>query len=254
MNWIKDLDELKRSSTPCVLITITQTWGSTPCKSGTKMIVTEHGLYSGSIGGGRLELKVINDAQECLTTGVPKSEEYPLGAAFGQCCGGKVALFMEPLNTNPTLYIFGAGHVGIALANVMKNTVFRVQLIDSRDEWFSSLSVDDDIVCINEESVHFEELIKWGSSSYVVIMTHQHDLDQEIVEFSLKHSAAYVGLIGSQTKWNRFKHRIIQKNKTLETDLAGIHCPVGLDIGGQTPQEIAISIAAELLQTYYKNV
>ena len=249
-NWIDVLSELKKTCTPAVLVTISKTIGSSPCEVGTKMIVTKDGLYYGTIGGGKLEHQVVGDAIECLSNAEIKSIEYPLGAKFGQCCGGKVEILMEPVNTNPKLYIFGAGHVGYALSQIMLNTVFDVHLVDSRENWFSSLENIEKINCLSNEEDDYEEIVSWGENTYIIIMSHQHDLDQEIVEFSIRNKQKYIGLIGSRTKWTRFQQRILKK-RNVESELSKVHCPVGLNVGGETPQEIAISISAELLKIYY---
>lgn len=249
-NWIDVLSELKENYKPAVLVTISKTVGSSPCESGTKMIVTKEGLYFGTIGGGRLEHQVIEDAKECLKSSSVRVYEYPLGAKFGQCCGGKVEILMEPVNTNPKLYIFGAGHIGYALSQIMLNTVFDVHLIDSRKNWFDTLKNSEKITCLSNDEDEYEEIVSWGENTYIIIMSHQHDLDQEIVEFSIRNKQKYIGLIGSRTKWTRFQQRILKKIN-VETELSKVHCPVGLNVGGETPQEIAISISAELLKTHY---
>lgn len=250
--WIKKVQQLHEAQCPAVIITITSTKGSSPAKSGAKMIVTEAGIVYGTIGGGKLEHQAVDDATALLKSNQSSLQKsYPLGAAFGQCCGGSVELFMDVINTNPILYIFGAGHIGQALANIMKDTIFEIKLIDSRENWFESLSESDAIEFIDEESSFYEELVHWDDQrTYLVVLTHLHDLDQEIIEFSIKHPSKYIGLIGSQTKWKLFQKRISDKNGSSEK-LDQVHCPIGLDIGAESPQEIAISIASELLKTHY---
>ena len=253
ISWLKTIEELSKQNIPAVIITIIKTRGSSPAKSGTKLIVTDKKIEYGTIGGGKLEFQAIKDAKSLLKSdNKTLRKEYPLGAVFGQCCGGTVELFMELINTSPVLYIFGAGHIGFALSQIMKQTIFEVKLIDSRENWFKQFPTDTEVEFINEERDFFEEVVQWNESkTYLIILTHLHDLDQQIVEFSVKEKTKYIGLIGSQTKWKQFQKRILQK-KDLKNELSKVRCPIGLDIGGETPQEIAISIASELLKTYYE--
>ena len=252
-SYLRTLEYLSKENIPAIIIMIIKTRGSSPAKSGTKLIISKSKIEYGTIGGGKLEHQAIADAGDLLSSrNKTLTKEYPLGAAFGQCCGGSVELFMEVINTAPLLYIFGAGHIGYALSEIMKNTAFDVKLIDSRENWFGQFSDHPEVDYINEESDFFEELVQWNQSrTYLIVLTHLHDLDQEIIEFSIEKEAKYIGLIGSQTKWKQFKKRILQK-KDLEIELAKVHCPVGLNIGGESPQEIAISIASELLKTHYE--
>jgi xanthine dehydrogenase accessory factor len=253
VSWLKTIEQLSKKNIPAIIITIIKTRGSSPAKSGTKLIVSEEKIEYGTIGGGKLEYQAIKDAKSLLKSNKTiLTKEYPLGAAFGQCCGGSVELFMEVINTSPVLYIFGAGHIGFALSKIMKNTIFEVKLIDSRENWFDQFSLESQLEFISEETDFFKELVQWSDSkTYLIVLTHLHDLDQQIIEFSIKEKTKYIGLIGSQTKWKQFQKRILQKND-LVNELSKVHCPVGLDIGGETPQEIAISIASELLKTYYE--
>ncbi len=250
-NWMSTLEEFRQKGTPTVMVTVTQCTGSTPREPGAKMLVTSEGLMWGTIGGGHLEECALQDARRCLNEGKTQTIRYPLGAKTGQCCGGVVELLFEVLNTGPHLYLFGAGHVGQAVCKVMVGTPFLVHLIDDRKEWIRQESIPKEVICHECEWDEFVEQAKWDpEKTYVAIMTYRHDVDQEIVKNLVCRQMRYLGLIGSQSKWERFKQRL-QLQGISESEFAKVRCPLGLPIGGKSPQEVAISLASELLQNYY---
>jgi xanthine dehydrogenase accessory factor len=173
----------------------------------------------------------------------------PLGATAGQCCGGVVEMFVEVLNVGPTLYLFGAGHVGQAVCRTLVGTPFVVHAIDEREEWTSA--VPD---AVQRHAVAWDEFVAeaaWSAErTYVAIMTHRHDLDEAIVADVALRPTRYVGLIGSQTKWQRFRDRLGARGVPAAA-LDRVHCPIGLDIGGKSPQEVAVSVVAQLLAVHH---
>lgn len=252
-DWITKIAELRREAAPAVLVTITGCSGSTPRELGAKMIVLADGRFFGTIGGGNLENLAIDDARAMLAAGKSGCEgfKYPLGAKTGQCCGGSVEVMMETLNTGPRLYLFGAGHVGQALSRVLEGTPFVVHVVDERAEWIDSAGVSAAAIRHRMAWDAFVEEASWSERDvYVAVMTHGHDADQDIIEAVAGRPNRYVGLIGSRGKRERFRKRLEMK------DFPGglfdrVHCPIGLDIGGKAPQEVAISVAAELLKVHY---
>ncbi|HFC01096.1 MAG TPA: xanthine dehydrogenase accessory protein XdhC, partial [Phaeodactylibacter sp.] len=120
-NWINLLQQFKKENTPVALVTVSKTLGSTPCKVASKMIVTPQKIY-GTIGGGKLEFKVIEEAILAIQENKIKEVSYTLGPEFEQCCGGRVELIIEPMNQSPQLFLFGAGHIGIELCKIMQGT------------------------------------------------------------------------------------------------------------------------------------
>jgi len=250
-NWIDILSELKHTATPAALITVTDVLGSAPCKIGSRMVVVNNTKFYGTIGGGKLEFEAIKEAVKSIVKNKIKKFTYTLGPDFEQCCGGKVTLLIEPMNTTPQLYICGAGHIGTALTTVLKNTPFQIHLLDTRENWFDHLNLDETVKIDNAPFDLYKQNINWGKNCYVLIMTHDHKLDFEITALALQEETKYIGLIGSKTKKNKFNN-LLKKELNFEAGIAPVHCPVGLDIGGHNPQEIAISIAAELLKTYYE--
>ena len=250
-NWIAQLSELRKGGQPVAMVTVTGCTGSTPREIGAKMLVLPSGEIRGTIGGGHLEELAIQDAVKCLESGIAKTLRYPLGAKTGQCCGGIVDLLFELVNTGPSLFLFGAGHVGQAVCRSMVGTPFTVHVIDEREEWIQSPQIPSEVIrhaCSWSDFVHDA---RWDQEkAYVAIMTHRHDTDQEIVADVIKRPARYIGLIGSHSKWERFKQRLEMRG-VQETELARVKCPIGIDTGGKAPQEVAISLAAELLRIHY---
>ncbi|MGK5083541.1 xanthine dehydrogenase accessory protein XdhC [Bdellovibrionota bacterium FG-1] len=251
-NWLVKLQELGAEGAPVVMVTVTQCTGSTPREPGAKMLVLGDGRFFGTIGGGNLEQLAIDDAKKSLETGQSRVIKYPLGAKAGQCCGGTVELFFEVLHQGPRLYVFGAGHVGQAVCRVFAGTPFVVHLIDEREEWIGSDTIPAQTIRHHCEWDDFVKTAQWsGEQTYAVVMTYRHDLDEKIIKDLVGRAAKYLGLIGSRAKWERFKHRLSGQGISQEK-LDRVKCPLGLDIGdGKTPQEIAISLAAEAMSVYY---
>lgn len=249
-NWLALLQDFKTNNTPVALVTVTHILGSAPCRLGAKMIVVNHKEFYGTIGGGKLEFQVIAEAVTAIKENKTKYFSYTLGPEFEQCCGGKVALLIEPMNQSPQLHLFGAGHIGVALCDIMKDTPFGIQLYDTRENWQETIAIDSSIAYHNEPFDLYKQTVGWGDNCYAVIMTHDHKLDFEITALVLASQTKYIGLIGSKTKKNRFNAMLI-KELGMAEGIAPVHCPIGLDLGGNTPKEIAISIASELLKVYY---
>lgn len=250
-DWIAKLNELRDGGASFAVVTVTACSGSTPCAVATKMIVAANGTFFGTIGGGHLEQLAIADAAKCIAAGEPAAFRYPLGAKAGQCCGGVVDTFCEVFGHRPRLYLFGVGHVGQALCRMLSGTPFDVHAIDEREEWIRAEALPSDVrrhACPWDE---FFASAQWDADrTYVAIMTHRHDADQDIVAAAIEKPAKYIGLIGSQTKWRRFQERLGARGVS-DDKLARVKCPIGIDLGGKAPQEVAVSIAAELLKTFH---
>jgi len=250
-DWLDKIQQLKQQAHPFVLVTLTRSSGSAPRELGAKMIVEKNGEFYGTIGGGKLEELALEDSKKVLDQLENQSIKYPLGAKTGQCCGGTVELFFEVFNQGPRLVLFGAGHVGQAVCKTFSGTPFLISLIDERQEWIGSSEIPKEVTRHHGYWESFLEEISWcDKNTYVAIMTHQHDLDQQILENVLRQKTRYIGLIGSQSKWKRFQQRLIAKGFS-EQELKQVRCPLGLPVGGKAPQEVAISLASELLRDYY---
>lgn len=248
--WIEKLLEFKQNRIPVALVTITKIKGSSPCKVGARMLVTADKSIYGTVGGGKLEFQIIDEAVIALEQNILKEFSYTLGPEFEQCCGGVVELIIEPMNLAPNLYLFGAGHIGVEICRILKNTPFNIHLMDTRKGWEEKIEVGEHITFSDINFDLYKSHIQWGSDCYMVIMTHDHKVDYEITALALEGKTKYVGLIGSKTKKAKF-HNMLKNDLGFESGIKPVHCPVGLDIGGVTPNEIAISVSAHLLKVHY---
>jgi xanthine dehydrogenase accessory factor len=250
-NWIELLHHFKNKKKPIALVTVTKVLGSAPCRVASKMIVTLQKEIHGTIGGGKLEFQVIDEAVRAIRENKIIESTYTLGPEFEQCCGGKVELIIEPMNQSPELYLFGAGHIGVAICNVLKDTPFTITLLDTREKWVETVEIDQTVKYSDIPFDLYKQTINWGPNCYVVILTHDHKLDFEITALALHEQTKYIGLIGSKTKKNKFNNLLINE-LNFEAGISPVHCPIGLDLGGNSPKEIAISVASELLKVYYE--
>jgi xanthine dehydrogenase accessory factor len=249
--WIEALADLRRRGEPCVLVTLVDELGSTPRNRGTKMLVTAERAVN-TIGGGHLEFQVLAMAREMLQQGVAtlRLERFPLAARLGQCCGGSTSVLFEPLiPPRPQIALFGAGHVGRALVNILATLPCRVRWVDSRAAEFPALiplGVQQE-VC--EEPLEIVDAMPPGS--YFIVMTHDHALDLALAERILRRGdAGYFGLIGSLTKRKRFEYKLGQRGIS-EAAIASMRCPLGLpDVKGKLPAEIAVAVAGEIIACY----
>lgn len=254
LNWIELLNDFKTKREPIALVTVTKCLGSTPCVVSSRMIVTKEKEIFGTIGGGKLEFLAIDEAIIALKENRIIELTYTLGPEFEQCCGGKVELIIEPMNQSPELFLFGAGHIGVEICQLLKDTPFQVSLIDSRKDWLSNLDLDKSIISCTVDTNDFKtfkDAVRWGNNCYVIVLTHDHTIDFDIIAMALQNETKFLGLIGSKTKRVRF-HNMLVKEMSINEGMTNVVCPIGLDLGGNSPKEIAISVVAQLLQTHYK--
>jgi xanthine dehydrogenase accessory factor len=250
--WIAALAEAAAAGRPAVLVTVLRADGSTPRDAGAKMVVFAD-AFQGSVGGGHLELEALATARALLAPGAappaPLVKEYKLGPALGQCCGGAAALLFEPvLPARWHVAVFGAGHVGKALVRLLAELPCAVDWVDAREGEFPRELPPAVRRVVSEAPA--EEVASLPAGSDVVVMTHSHALDQEIVEAALRRGGdlGYVGVIGSATKRARFTQRLEAKGFPPER-IAALVCPVGVEgVRGKHPAAIAIAVAAQLLQ------
>ncbi|TNE52835.1 MAG: xanthine dehydrogenase accessory protein XdhC [Bacteroidetes bacterium] len=241
----REIERLQKSGKKAALCTIIATKGSVPRKVGAKMLVYENGDISGTIGGGALEYKVIEEAQEQIRLGRPKIVKHSLVNELDMCCGGSVDLFIEPIQSQFGLYIFGAGHVGQALARFANEVDFRVTLIDERlDVW----EPHEEISFISGQHQEVITSLSFNTHTAIVILTHDHAYDREILALCLPKEKAYLGMIGSQRKVEIARKNLLAAGIASKEQLDEVRMPIGLDIGAQTPEEIAVSILSELIQ------
>ena len=259
-----------------VLVSVDSVQGSGPREVGAWMAVFPQTLVN-TIGGGHLEFQAITEARALMARPVSENAastathednalttRYALGPALGQCCGGVVHLKFERISAadapalkqrllanGQPLALFGGGHVGRALVNVLSTLPYNVQWIDSRDEIFPA-HLPPNVVCEHSDPVH-AAVADLPSGASVLVMSFSHAEDLDVVAACLKRQRLhgdlkFVGLIGSKTKWATFQHRLEAKGFTAE-ELAFITCPIGVSgITGKEPEVIAVSVAAQLLQ------
>ena len=247
---------------PAMLVQVIASRGSVPREAGTRMLVAADAV-AGTIGGGHLELKAIAEAQADLRQNQPldppRVQHYPLGPALGQCCGGAVTLRTGRLDAaalaawpdDPplfTLQLYGAGHVGRAIARLLEDLPCRVQWIDEREGEFPAITSTQHIERLCVEPVE-AEVAAAPAGAFYLVLTHRHDLDLAITEAILRRGDfAYLGLIGSATKRARFLRRLAQRAVAAEA-LARLTCPIGAPgISGKQPEVIALAVVAQLLQ------
>lgn len=253
LDWTEAAAALSRRGEAYVLITVLGVMGSAPRDSGTKMLVSA-GLTVDTIGGGHLEYTAINRARELLLVGdnTQHLEEFPLGAKLGQCCGGRVTLLYECFASTATqVALFGAGHVGRALVEILAHLPLRVRWIDSRLEQFPE-TIPTGITRV--VAAHPEdEVADLPPGTFVLVMTHQHPLDYAITEAVLRRGdAGFLGVIGSETKARRFRLRLERRGLSREA-VATLHSPIGLEgVPGKRPMEVAVSIAAQVIAHYHQ--
>jgi len=243
-----------------VLITVAEAKGSAPREAGTCMFVTSDG-QSGTIGGGRLEYEAVDQARKLLAEPDTRSltQKYALGPLLEQCCGGSVVIGLDRMaeadararmarqGEGARLYMFGAGHVGRAVATALAPLDFSTLWTDSREGEFPSAIPSGCQKKVSDDAVAVVEAAKPGSM--FLIFTHSHQLDYDITAAVLtRGDAAYCGLIGSKTKRARFENRMLRERVVDEVGLKALTCPIGVPgIAGKEPEVIAASVVAQLL-------
>ena len=243
--------DIENSGLIAALCTIIATKGSSPRKMGAKMIVYKNGSIYGSIGGGALEKKVIGQALEVLKNNVAVVVTHNLVTELAMCCGGAVELFIEPIMNRKKLYIFGAGHCGKALAKFSIDLDFNVTLIDDRYDAFDGMD-SSECILIKEHHATAIEALSFDENTFVVILTYDHSYDREILALTSKKKHGYIGMIGSSRKVEIAKKNLLSSDILNVQELNEIDMPIGFDIKAITPEEIAISILAKLIEVRNK--
>lgn len=248
-HWYDAVVKCEQQGTAYVLATVMGAAGSVPRDQGSKMVITEHNQYD-TLGGGHLEYKVVQHAQQLLAEQQAGNfiEHFPLGASLGQCCGGSVSVLFESFEVKGlNLTVFGAGHVAKALMSILSQMPGKIRWIDNREDMFPNLQYDNVQSILSDDPV--AEMQKLPENSQVLILTHNHQLDFELVEHALKRGDfSYVGCIGSNTKAQRFQMRLQHKGFD-EASINNMICPVGdTRVPGKLPIEVAVSISAQLIQ------
>jgi xanthine dehydrogenase accessory factor len=244
--YVEKLAEMDRQGQPFVSVTLIETVGSTPQDAGSKMLVDSRGLAFGTVGGGRVELKAIQLAQEMLAETSPRTSsfvEWNLQRDVGMTCGGVVKLFFETFNRrNWHIVIFGAGHVAQALVRTLLHLDCQVTCIDSRQDWLERLP-DSPKLTVKQSDQPADEVPLLDEHDFVICMTMGHRTDRPILKriFQLQRQFAYLGVIGSQAK-RKVLVRELKEDGISQEWADQFACPIGLPLGNNQPYEIAISI------------
>jgi len=240
---IKEKINDPRSSALCI---VTSNSGSVPGKVGAKMIVYSDGSIEGTVGGGGVEKRTIEEALKIIKNGTPRLIDYNLQKDMGMTCGGAVSIYIEPLSKPSRLYIFGAGHIGKILARYAPEMDFETYLIDWRTELFE-----------NNDKVNYQKICKpyleaaneiiFDQQSYIVIVTPNHEMDEDVLAIVGKKDVGYLGLIGSKRKIETLTKLFLHENILTQEELDRVNMPIGIKFKAISPAEIAISILAKLI-------
>jgi xanthine dehydrogenase accessory factor len=235
---------------PAALVTVVATEGSTPQKAGAKMVVYPDARIAGTIGGGCVEAEMTRRARHVIETGRAQLASYDLtpdqAGEDGLVCGGRMQVFIEPIVGTPTLCLFGAGHVAQPLARLGKLAGFRVEVTDDRARFANVERFPEaDAVIVGEVSAAVPRLTL-NPNTYAVVVTRGHRGDADALHAVLGRGLRFVGLLGSRAKLVHVAAALTERGVSRE-EIAKIHCPLGLAIGAVSPEEIAVSVLAELI-------
>lgn len=249
-----ELEQAYQRGESVALVTILETRGSTPQKAGAKMVVGRDGRLRGTVGGGCVESDILWRAQRVIEKRTCEIGSYDFNAdedENGLICGGSMKVFIEPVIPPPRVYVIGAGHVAQPVSQVAKIAGFEVAVLDDRVKYASPERFPEADIVKAGPIPELANEFQLGDNSYVVIVTRGHKEDEEALRAFIDKETAYIGLIGSVTKIEKIVKRLERDGVTAER-LSRVHSPIGLDLGGSTPGEIAVSIVAELLAVRYQ--
>ncbi len=237
--------ERARAGLRGALATVIERHGSTPSTPGQKIWVGADGSCIGTVGGGAVEREVMAALADMAERDDAKHEvrTFKLGAELGMCCGGRVLVLLEPIHGLLPCLIVGGGHVATAVAPMLARVGFAVTLVDSRDEWGKEGRLPGVRSIVGSHDEVGREMKTHGA---FLVMTHDHGLDQEAIEWALRRGFAFVGGVGSRAKAQRTRDRLTAKGFS-EADVGRVRMPLGVSIGARLPEEIAISVTAEMI-------
>jgi xanthine dehydrogenase accessory factor len=244
-NIYEALVNCQTEGTPAALAIIVAAFGSTPQKTGAKMLVKADGSTVGTVGGGTVEAQVTRAAGEVMHSGTPRLLDLELTEDSGYLCGGHLRIYLEPVTAPPPLIIVGAGHVGLALAELAAFAGYGVTLADDREESGPARPGRLKLIKIGDFGGAFDGLNITEATS-IVIASRGHEHDLEAVAAALRTPAAYIGLLGSAKKRDSMAAALMARGFAREA-LQRVRTPVGLALGGVSPEEIAVSIVAQLI-------
>ncbi|MBN1368532.1 MAG: XdhC family protein [Dehalococcoidales bacterium] len=245
----QELANIMQKGGRAVLATVINSTGSAPRNAGAKMLIKEDGSFIGTVGGGKLEHDVLRKAPEILKTGRSEIIHFDLSGKEpdGMICGGQADVFLELIKSKETLFLCGAGHISFATSAIGKMLGFRIVVIDPRPEFNNRERFPDaDSLVVKDYGKAFAEL-NITTDDYIIIYTPQHTRDEECLQLACGKDAKYIGMIGSKKKVKEIKEHLLAKGVS-QAKLNSVHAPIGLEIEAETPEEIAISILAEVIK------
>ena len=246
----QELIQVLQNNTPAALATVVRTRGASPRQAGAKMLVYPDGSIVGTVGGGEMEMRVITEAQGALRDGKSRYLDMTLSneqRGDPMICGGEMEIFVDPITLAPTLVLVGAGHIGAAVAQLAQQTGFRVIVLDDRAEFVTPENFPHADERIAGDIVEKIREIDITPQTYIVFVTRAHTLDAALLGAVVEKDTAYIGMLGSERRVLTVKKMLKEKGVN-ETALARVHAPIGIEIHAETPQEIAVSIMAEIIQ------
>lgn len=262
MNIIKKISELQESNKTFVIATVIESKGSAPGKSGFKIIVDEQGNSYGTVGGGEIEFEVIEYCKRLMGRGKNEVKRYLLTkkdvtveedvTVVPMMCNGNITIFYEVTGMKPEVYIFGGGHVGQALLRFLPSLGYHIKLIDNREEFCSPNTAPGADEYIYSDYLDYCDKFEPSENAYLISLTHGHSFDYEIMKriYSRNLDVKYIGVIASKSKGKQIKDKLLEEVSG-KLDFSKLHTPIGLKIGGDSADEIALSIAAELQAVRY---
>jgi xanthine dehydrogenase accessory factor len=246
----EEIVELRSRGMRAALATVIAHKGATPRKDAAKMLLYEDGRQMGSVGGGSMEAEVRREALTTMDTGKPELLTFDLTHIDPEesalVCGGSMEVYIEPILPDPTLVIFGAGHVSKAVAEVAKAVGFRIAIIDDRAQYANPERFPDVDALYVDGWEDVLAKLNVNPFSYILIATREHRFDLICLRFALRSSATYIGMLGSRKKAKSMFDQLAEEGVALSL-LQRVCVPAGIDIGSDTPEEIAVSIVAELI-------
>ncbi len=250
MDIFQEIVRLRGEGRKAALATVVKWLGSTPRRDHAKMLVFEDGSTMGSIGGGSTEAEVVEEARRVLETEKASLTKFKLtqeeAARDGLICGGTVEVFVEPILPDPSLLLMGGGHLAQAIAEAAQRVNFKVSVVDDRASFANRErfpGVEETIVASFEESL---DAVDVTENTFILIVTRGHGYDQVVLEKAIQTPARYVGLVGSRRKIRIILKNLLDKGIPPKT-FSNLYAPIGVEIGSETPQEIAVSVVAELI-------
>ena len=227
------------------LLTVVATRGSTPRKSGAHVLLAADGESVGTLGGGAIEHEALERARAVLARGGTALFQRQLSQDLGMCCGGEMSIFIEAVEPKPRLFVFGAGHIGKPLVAMATACGFEVTVVDGRSEWADPARFPGAAVrCQDPEDA--ARALDLAVGDYACVVSHDHALDQRLVQILIRRPLRFLGMIGSRAKQRKFVQRL-RGHGYGDEEIARLHTPLGLAIGAATPEEIAVSVLAQLI-------